>query len=82
MIIIDYNGIAIANIMVQKLAIDENIIRHMILNSIRMYRTKFFKEYGEVVICSDAGGNWRKQVFPQYKASRKKTRDKSSVDCY
>ena len=80
MIIIDYNGIAIANIMVQKLAIDENIIRHMILNSIRMYRTKFNKEYGEVVICSDAGGNWRKQVFPQYKASRKKTRDKSSVD--
>ena len=44
MIIIDYNGIAIANIMVQKLAIDENIIRHMILNSIRMYRTKFNKE--------------------------------------
>ena len=80
MIIIDYNGIAIANIMVQKLAIDENIIRHMILNSIRMYRTKFNKDYGEVVICSDAGGNWRKQVFPQYKASRKKTRDKSSVD--
>ena len=80
MIIIDYNGIAIANIMVQKLAIDENIIRHMILNSIRMYRTKFNKQYGEVVICSDAGGNWRKKVFPQYKASRKKTRDKSSVD--
>ena len=66
--------------MVQKLAIDENIIRHMILNSIRMYRTKFNKYYGEVVICSDAGGNWRKKVFPQYKAARKKTRDKSSVD--
>jgi hypothetical protein len=80
MIIIDYNGIAIANIMVQKLAIDENIIRHMILNSIRMYRTKFTKDYGEVVICSDAGGNWRKKLFPQYKASRKKARDKSSVD--
>ena len=80
MIIIDYNGIAIANIMVQKLAIDENIIRHMILNSIRMYRQKFRNVWGEVVICSDAGGNWRKKVFPQYKASRKKTRDKSSVD--
>ena len=66
--------------MVQKLAIDENIIRHMILNSIRMYRQKFRNVWGEVVICSDAGGNWRKKVFPQYKASRKKTRDKSSVD--
>jgi hypothetical protein len=80
MIIIDYNGIAIANIMVQKLAIDENVIRHMILNSIRMYRKRFGQEYGEVVICSDAGGNWRKQLFPQYKASRKKTRDNSSMD--
>ena len=80
MIIIDYNGIAIANIMVQKLAIDENVIRHMILNSIRMYRKRFGKEYGEVVICSDAGGNWRKQLFPQYKAARKKTRAKSSMN--
>ena len=80
MIIIDYNGIAIANIMVQKLAIDENVIRHMILNSIRMYRKRFGQEYGEVVICSDAGGNWRKELFPQYKASRKKTRAKSSMN--
>jgi hypothetical protein len=80
MIIIDYNGIAIANIMVQKLAIDENVIRHMILNSIRMYRKRFGKEYGEVVLCSDAGGNWRKELFPQYKASRKKTRAKSSMN--
>ena len=80
MIIIDYNGIAIANIMVQKLAIDENVIRHMILNSIRMYRKRFGKEYGEVVLCSDAGGNWRKELFPQYKASRKKARAKSSMN--
>ena len=36
MIIIDYNGIAIGNIVTQKLDIDENLIRHMILNSIRM----------------------------------------------
>lgn len=79
MIIIDYNGIAIGNIVTQKIDIDENMIRHMILNTIRMYRQKF-KEYGDVVIVADAGGNWRKDVFPQYKASRKKSRDKSSID--
>lgn len=79
MIIIDYNGIAIGNIVTQKVEIDENMIRHMILNTIRMYRQKF-KEYGDVVIVADAGGNWRKDVFPQYKASRKKSRDKSSID--
>ena len=79
MIIIDYNGIAIGNIVTQKIDVDENMIRHMILNTIRMYKQKF-KEYGEVVIVADAGGNWRKDVFPQYKASRKKSRDKSSTD--
>lgn len=79
MIIIDYNGIAIGNIVAQKMAVDEDLIRHMILNSIRMYKQKF-KEYGDVVVVADAGGNWRKDVFPEYKAKRKKSRDQSSLD--
>lgn len=79
MIIIDYNGIAIGNIIAQKLAPQEDIIRHMILNSIRMYRQKF-KEYGDVVIVADAGGNWRKDYYPEYKAKRKSTRDSSAID--
>lgn len=79
MILIDYNGIAIGNIVTQKIGADENMIRHMILNTIRMYKQKF-NEYGDVVVVADAGGNWRKDVYPQYKASRKKSRDSSSVD--
>lgn len=75
MIIIDYNGIAIGNIVTQKLQPEENLIRHMILNQIRMFRKRFKKEYGEVVIVADAGGNWRKNAFPQYKAKRKTNRD-------
>ena len=54
MILIDYNGVAVGNIITQKLTLDENLIRHMILNSIRMYRKKFGKEYGEVVIVCDS----------------------------
>ena len=80
MIILDFNAISIASIIVQKVNMDENIIRHMILNSIRMYRQKFGKEFGEVVIVADGTNNWRKDVFPQYKASRKKTRDESKLD--
>ena len=80
MILIDYNGIAIGNTVVQKLAIDENLIRHMILNSIRMYRQKFGKEYGEVVIVADGTKNWRKDVFPQYKFKRKGAREESKID--
>ena len=80
MIIIDYNGIAISNIVTQKLDIDENLIRHMILNSIRLYRSKFKDKFGEVVITGDAGNNWRYKAFPQYKASRKKNRATSKMD--
>jgi len=80
MILIDYNAIAIGNIITQKLDIDENLIRHMILNSIRMYRKRFHKEYGEVVIVADGGANWRKDVFPQYKYKRREGREESSLD--
>jgi len=79
MIIIDYNGIAIGNIIAQKLMPEEDIIRHMILNSIRMYRQKF-QEYGDVVIVADAGGNWRKDYYPEYKAKRKTNRDDDKRD--
>ena len=80
MILLDYNAIAIGNVAVQRLAADEGLIRHMILNSIRMYRQKFHKEYGEMVIVADGMNNWRKEAFPQYKASRRKKRDESTVD--
>jgi 5'-3' exonuclease len=79
MVLIDFNGIVISNIVTQKIGADENLIRHMILNSLRMYRKKFQK-YGEMVIVADGGGNWRKDVFDLYKAARKKNRDESKLD--
>lgn len=80
MILIDYNGIAIGNIVTQKLEIDENLVRHMILNSIRMYRSKYKHKFGEIVICTDGKYNWRKDVYPQYKYKRKDARKESSFD--
>ena len=80
MIIIDYSGISIAPIVMGQAKFnDENLIRHMILNTIRMYRQKF-KKYGEIVIVADAGGNWRKEVYPEYKAKRKQNREESKID--
>ena len=79
MIIIDYSGIALSSIIVSK-TLDENMVRHMILNSIRMYRSKFHKEYGEVILACDGANNWRRGVFPQYKANRRKGRDDSDFD--
>ena len=80
MILLDFSGIAIAPVVMGKVGSnDENLIRHMILNSIRMYKQKF-KSYGDMVIVADAGGNWRKDVYPEYKGKRKKTRDASTID--
>jgi hypothetical protein len=79
MILMDFSGIAIATIAVNKVN-DENILRHMILNSIRMYNKKFKPEYGQMILCCDGPNNWRKTYYPQYKANRKKSRDESGFD--
>lgn len=79
MILLDYSQIALSNIIVQKLN-DEQMIRHMILNSIRMYNKRYRDEYGQMVICADGMNTWRKDYFPYYKANRKKGREESDQD--
>lgn len=81
MIIVDYSGIAIASIFSQDRPeeIQEGLIRHMILNSLRRYNLKFRKEYGEMIIACDSS-SWRKEAYPQYKAKRKSNRDESPLD--
>ena len=79
MILVDYSQIALANIIISKMQ-DEDLIRHMILNSLRMYNKKYRDEYGEMVICADGFNTWRKEYYPQYKANRKKNRTASSMD--
>jgi hypothetical protein len=79
MIIVDYSGICLASIIVNK-TLDEDMIRHMTLNSLRMYKQKFGEKYGDMVLACDGPGNWRRGVFPQYKANRKKGRNESDFD--
>jgi len=84
-IILDLNQVMISNMMAMlhsshSTEIDENMLRHMILNSIRMNRQKFASDYGELVIACDDKNNWRKKYFPYYKASRKKARQESTLD--
>ena len=85
MIIFDYNQVAISNLMEQigssKTQVEPNLVRHMILNTIRTYVKKFKETYGpEVVIACDNKNYWRKDIFPHYKAGRKKARDASGHD--
>ena len=81
MILIDFSAIAIGPIASGFIkGEDVNIVRHFILNEIRMYRSKFKEQYGEVIIVCDAGGNWRRDIYPEYKGKRTKSREESKVD--
>ena len=55
--------------------VDIDMVRHMVLNSLRMYRSKYHGEYGELVLCCDGRHSWRREHFPQYKAARKTNRE-------
>ena len=84
MLIVDLNQVMIANIMAQlgnhtNTIIEEDLFRHITLNSLRSFK-KQFENYGEMVIACDDKNYWRKQHFPYYKANRKKAREKSDVD--
>jgi 5'-3' exonuclease len=85
MILFDFNQVAIANLMEQigssKTPVDESLVRHMILNTIRTYVKKFKASHGpEVVIACDNKKYWRRDIFPYYKAHRKKARESSGHD--
>jgi hypothetical protein len=85
MIIFDFNQVAISNLMEQigssKTAVEESLVRHMILNSLRTYVKKFRDSHGpEVIIACDNKKYWRRDIFPHYKASRKKIREASGHD--
>ena len=85
MIIIDMNQISLASLMMhlnmtKTKEPDENMVRHMILNSVRMYRTMFHEEYGEVILTYDSKHYWRRDFFPQYKSNRKKGREADGKD--
>ena len=85
MILVDMNQISVASMMMhlhmsKSKEIDENMVRHMILNSLRMYRTRFSSEFNELVLCYDSKHYWRRDYFPEYKSGRRKSREKSDLD--
>ena len=85
MILVDMSQISLASMMMHlnmnKITKpDEAMVRHMILNSLRMYRMKFKEEFGELVLCFDSRHYWRRDHFPNYKAGRKKSRESSNLD--
>jgi len=84
-IIVDLNQVMLSNLMMQlgnhlNAQVEEAMVRHMVLNAIRSYKQKFGSDYGELVIACDNTNYWRKQIFPYYKANRKKAISESELN--
>jgi len=85
MILVDLNQVLISNFMVQTRGApdvkpNKEMIRHMVVNSLRGFNVKFKNKYGKMILCADAGNPWRRDAFPNYKYSRRKGRDDSAFD--
>tara|TARA_R100000030_G_scaffold42252_1_gene31732 strand:+ start:1006 stop:1854 length:849 start_codon:yes stop_codon:yes gene_type:complete len=86
MILVDLNQVMISNLMAQLGSrsnnddISEDLIRHMVLNTIKSFNTRFGEEYGDIVICCDSRHYWRREIFPNYKWGRKQSRSGDTLD--
>lgn len=83
MLIIDFSQVCISAIIVQmgkNVTVDENFLRHVSLNTLRNIVHKFKGKYGQIVIACDNRDYWRRDIFPYYKASRKESIEKSTLD--
>lgn len=85
MILLDYSQVVISTITADigsrnNQHLDADLLRHMVLNTIRSYNQKYRSTYGEMVIACDSRNYWRKDIFPYYKANRKKNRESSGID--
>lgn len=87
MILIDYSQVSLANILSFKKELmsgdakaTTDLIRHATLATLKSYKKKYGKDYGDIVVCCDGRNYWRRQYFEYYKASRKKNRDASDLD--
>lgn len=85
MILLDLNQVMYSNLLVyitklKNTSVNEDLLRHMVLNSIRYNKVKFNRKFGPLVICCDSSNSWRKTTFPYYKANRKKARESLNID--
>ena len=85
MILVDLNQVLISNLMAQTRGMidelpDKSMLRHMVLNSLRGYNLKFKQEYGMTILCADGANPWRRDIFPNYKHSRRKGREEDTKD--
>jgi hypothetical protein len=85
-IMVDLNQVLISNLMQHLKQIskshemNEDLIRHMSINTIRANVRQFKSKYPNVILCCDSKKYWRREFFPFYKSQRKHDREASGLD--
>lgn len=85
MMVLDLNNVLFSSVLYylsqqKEKDIEQNMVSHIAINTIRSINVKFKNEYGDLVVAADSLRYWRKQYFPYYKASRKKAREQSDIN--
>lgn len=85
MILVDYSQVVISAMYADMkeskgLEINEGILRHMILHTLRAQNSRFRHTHGKMVIAVDGNDYWRRDIYPNYKGNRKAKREDSGID--
>jgi 5'-3' exonuclease len=85
MILVDLNQVLISNLMAQTrgksdIRPDKDMVRHMVINSLRGFSLKFKNTYGKMILCADAAYPWRREIYPNYKHARRQGRVDSATN--
>jgi hypothetical protein len=85
-ILVDFSNVLIGCFTAEALhptegvTMNEDIARHMVMNTLRSINVKNRGTYGEMIIAIDSRNYWRRDIHPNYKGTRKKARSKINVD--
>lgn len=85
MIVVDYSGVCITQIMGalggdNTAKIEPDMFRHLFLFNLLELRKKYGSRFGEVVFAVDNKQYWRKAMYPWYKVFRKKQKEDAGYD--
>jgi hypothetical protein len=84
--LVDLNQVLISNLMqhlkqiTKSHEMNEDLIRHMSINTIRANVKQFKSKYPNIILCCDNKKYWRRDFFPFYKSQRKHDREASGHD--
>jgi hypothetical protein len=85
MIVVDYSGLSITQIMGalggdNTATIDPDSFRHLFLFGLLEYKKKYGPRFGDIAFAVDNKQYWRKAMFPNYKCFRKAEKERAGYD--